>query len=416
MRIGLDIRPLQGHHSVRGIGMHIQALLRWIMSEYKGDDTFVFYVYEKNHNPVEDYPTSKVIYEIVELSDYRSTLPFVPTLVSASVAYIRRVLTPIPSRLARKSDVFLGFDFMLGMPRGTDVKYALIGYDLIPLMYQKQYLPNFFEARSTLGIRQALFSHVVSVLYRRAARLLNKKNARILSISDNSKQQFIQYADIPEDRIRTVYLGNPIAKAHFTVNEDDLARVTQYKKDSFLLFIGGTDWRRRLPDLISAFNQLKARGHNLKLILAGYDFRDIDTITDPESKQAIMDSSYRSDIQLMGFINDSEKKYLYENAVAFVFPSICEGFGLPILEALQESCPVIAYNGPLSSMEEVAQDGAIIIKPSASLIYQSVLDILAMDEETRKKLERNGHKIVERYSWSDCSEQTIAALKDPSFM
>lgn len=416
MKIGLDIRPLQGHHKVRGIGMHIHALLRWIMEDYTGNDIFVFYIYKDLQNPVDEFPGSKTAHEIIYLSDFRNSYPIIPSIVSASIAYIRRVLTPIPSNLARRCDVLLGFDFMLGMPKKKDVQYALIGYDLIPLMYPREYLPDFKEARKELGIRQAMFSHITAMLYRRAVRIIKNRKTKIISISDNAKDQFRNFGGIKSNLIRTVYLGNPISNDHFKANEDDLGRVKQLD-GNFILFIGGTDWRRKINDVVAAFNLLKARGNSdLKLVLAGHDFRDIDAINDPDSRDAIIQSSYRSDIKLLGFINDSEKQYLYKNALAFVFPSVCEGFGLPILESMQEQCPVVAYNGPFSSMSEVALDGAIIIQPSHVNLFNALDRIANTRDSELETLKARGLDIVKLYSWDKCARQTIEALKDTSFM
>ena len=416
MRIGIDIRPLQGHHKVRGIGMHIHALVRWIMSDYNGDDTFVFYIYEDLQNPLDEFPISNTKYEFVYLSDFRNSYPIIPTLISASIAYIRRVLTPIPTKLAKRSDVLLGFDFMLGMPKKNDARYALIGYDLIPLMYPSEYLPNFHEAKHKVGVRQAMFSHVTALLYRRAVRIIKERQTRIISISNSAKLQFEQYGHIVPKYIQTVYLGNPISNEHFKMNKDDLGRVKQLENADIILFIGGADWRRKISDVVAAYNILKSRGRpNLKLVLAGHDFRSLDTITDSDSRDAIRYSSYKSDIVLLGFINDSEKQYLYKKALAFVFPSVCEGFGLPILEAMQEGCPVIAYDGPLSSMREVALDGALIIEPSHVNMLNALSKISTMSAAESKSLRNKGSRIVKHYSWDKCARQTIDALKDPSF-
>lgn len=417
MRIGIDIRPLQGHHRVRGIGMHIKALLTWVLTQEKSDDTFVFYVYKQLPNPIDSLPHTNINIEIVYLSDYRNNVPLLPTIVSASIAYFRRVLSPIPSRLARKSDVFLAFDFMLGMPRQKDVKYVLVGYDLIQILYERNYLPDFKTSRRTMNIRMSAFSSLVAFLYKRALKIIVKNNTRILSISDNSKNQFVDLAGINENYIRTVYLGNPISDSHFVANKDDMIRVEQYKKDSFLLFIGGADWRRKIDDLVAAFNMLKARGHDIKLILAGFDFQSIDTITTVASKLAIINSSYSNDIVLLGYINDSEKKYLYENALSFVYPSLCEGFGLPILEAVQEHCPVIAYNGPYSSMAEVSgKGGAIIIESNHIAIYKAVVSVIDMTEKEKHNHAIGAEKNSRRFSWDDCAQETITALKDTRFL
>lgn len=415
MRIGVDVRPLQLQHRVRGIGMHAKSLVVELIENSDPDDELVFYMYPHLPDPVAAFHLKEgKPYKALYLKNYRESFRFLPGVLTASIALIRRVLTPLPHHLMQECDVLLSFDFMNGMPRKRSVRYVLVGYDLIPLLYRRDYFPSFRANLRGAGLMHALHSGVVTQLYIMALRLIRKRKYRILSISESTKEHFVKLAHIDPSLIRTVYLGNPLSSTSFVMDSTQLKRVKRYKKGSFILFIGGNDPRRRLDDVVAAFNQLRGRGQKMKLVFAGFDFQNLDTIVSFKTRKAIEYSSYRADIDFLGFISDSEKKYLYENALCFVFPSICEGFGLPILEAMQEHCPVIAYDYPLSSMAEVAGDAAIMIKPGMDNVYEALTDLIN-DGGLHHELVDKGLKNSARFSWEKCATETIRLLKDSSF-
>ncbi|MCA9335378.1 glycosyltransferase family 4 protein [Candidatus Saccharibacteria bacterium] len=415
MRLGIDVRPLQLQHSVRGIGKHLEALVVELLNKYGETDQLIFYIYEGLPNPISKLKSAKgKEYEIVVLPNYKERFTRLPTVIASSINIIRRVFTPIPSRLARKSDVLIGFDFMNGMPRKRDVKYYLVGYDLIPLMFRDDYLPRFKTNLKSAGLIHACHSALVSTSYRLALQLVRIRKYRILSISDSTKEQFVKYLGINPELIRTVYLGNPLDSTEFEMKHSALDRVKKFKKRSYLLFIGGNDPRRRIEDTVHAFNQLRGRGVELSMVFAGFDFQSLDTIVGYKTKIAIEQSSYRDDIHLLGYINDSEKKYLYENALCFVFPTISEGFGLPVLEAMQEGCPVISYDYPLSSIKEVAGSSAILTQPGMDPVYDAVLSLVS-DKKLYEELVEDGFKNCKRFSWKKCASETIEHMKDPDF-
>ena len=105
----------------------------------------------------------------------------------------------------------------------------------------------------------------------------------------------------------------------------------------------------------------------------------------------------------LGYISDKEKKTLYENCSVFVFPSLSEGFGIPLLEAFDSEAPVITSN--VTSLPEVAGNGAILVKPtSINEISKGITRILT-DNQYAMSLVRNGKKQVEIYRWKSASEK-----------
>ena len=127
-----------------------------------------------------------------------------------------------------------------------------------------------------------------------------------------------------------------------------------------MLYLGGIDHRKRVEDIVRAFDIARGRGADLALVLAGQEFRSIEELPEGPLKQALIDSPYRADVKLIGFVPDSEKPGLYRSAHAFVFTSVYEGFGLPVVEAMAAGCPVIAYDN--SSIGEAAGEAGLLVE------------------------------------------------------
>lgn len=132
----------------------------------------------------------------------------------------------------------------------------------------------------------------------------------------------------------------------------DVKTITKMPDVPYMLFVGGADPRRRLADLVYAFNLLRAQGHKINLMLTGDTMLGPNSIPNDEARRALLSSSYLDDIYLLGFVDNPTREWLYQNALAFVYPSRYEGFGLPILEALQYGTTVITYSN--SSISEIA--------------------------------------------------------------
>lgn len=134
----------------------------------------------------------------------------------------------------------------------------------------------------------------------------------------------------------------------------------------------------------------------MHLVLAGSEFRDPKTIPDNATRDAVNASPYKKDILCLGFINDAEKNSLYKNAHAFVFTSYYEGFGLPVIEAESNSCPVIAYNN--SSIPEAAGNAAILVESGNYIeIANQVINLFS--NNVRNSRIENGVRHANKYSW-----------------
>lgn len=178
-------------------------------------------------------------------------------------------------------------------------------------------------------------------------------------------------------------------------------------KKSFIMHVGSPFPHKNIRHLVEAFEELLVKYPNLTLVLAGkkeFYFNELE-------EWAKQRPSYSS-IRFTGFIDDSELKWLYENAEVYVMPSLSEGFGLPGLEAMAHGCPLVSSNA--TCLPEVFGKAAHYFDPySLPATTAAIEDVLA-DPALKKKLAANGRKQVLKYSWQTMAEQThdvyIAAL------
>lgn len=367
MKIGIDMSPLQGPHRMRGIGYVTRNFIENIPDEYLSNQ-FVFYV---NQN-AEISPTAMI--ESLKVStklnyELRNTKNSSPEPNSRSkLSKAKRAYKNTRSFKKGASnfgdvndlDVFIQFDQSKPFPKlRKKSKKVLIAYDLIPYILENEYLWNYRTSRIKGQSRKSsIKNHLRRELYRKNIKNNSETADIILAISEVTKKDFTKYLGIDSTKIKVITLGSTKHKEN-KFSEKETITIDKYRKtsfghypkpytirkdDKFIMFVGGADARRKLEDLVAAFNQLRSRGVDLKLFLAGDTMKGVDTIPTPGAYLALKNSAYIDDIIFAGFIDDNTRDWLYKNTNALVFPSIYEGFGLPVVEALRYGTNVISYD------------------------------------------------------------------------
>jgi len=313
--------------------------------------------------------------------------------------------------------VFLQFEQDVIPPKG--VRSVVIAYDLIPYILEADYLWSYSTARKHHGYsrRGALKAHVKRHLYIHTIRTVMNRAHKIIAISAHTKQDFITHAGIDAGKIGVCYLGVSDTNAKEQLKPSSVARYIntswgdvkvseKLPSTPFLLFIGGADPRRKLAVVVHAFNLLRAQGYELHLVLAGDTMLGPNSVPNTEAREALLSSSYLNDIYLIGFVNNSTREWLYKNALAFVYPSKYEGFGLPILEAMRYGTPVVTFKN--SSIAEVAGDAAIYSDDFGSM-SSSIQDIIK-NKNTAQLYKNLGIKQVSKFSWEKSANQILSKL------
>ena len=432
MIIGIDISPLQGAHRMRGIGYTVLNLINNLPADARKNHHFVLYILPEQHsehgNPLELLDVKDLSFETRYLKSRRRFSRKYPgklwliNSISNQLVELRDMYFG-DSRVSslKGVDVFLQTDQSQSLPRRGRTKKALIIYDIIPYALEWEYLWSYRTARRIQGFsrkaslrclaRRWLYAHKLRVNARRAKLLL--------SISEQTKIDFVELLSTPAKKINVSPLGVTTPSS----DEDGVPKLKQYVTTSwghvqrtlvinpdipFLLFVGGADKRRKLQDLITAFNNLRGQGHNLKLVLTGDSMKGPEAIATEEVQTALKNSSYLEDIIFMGFVDDQTRDWLYKNARAFVFPSKYEGFGLPVLEAMAHECPVISYRN--SATYEVAGDFPLYVNDVHELA-SAVIRLLRAGDKDIDAIRQKNLEHVKKYSWHKTAGHIISILE-----
>ncbi len=389
MKIGIDVRPLQGETQYRGIGKSLEALLRvWAAKPPAGHD-LVFYVDGGVAKPtiLGSFASSKQV--------------IIPSAKLGRKRFFRSVLpsyrAPRPSR--KDVDVFLQYDASLGVP--SAVPSVAVFYDLIPLLFRDQE-----KKQVASGLRKHKNALAGNLYWKKYSRTFAQyKRARsLLSISESSRQDYKKLVDDEQD-IRVVHLGT----SDFSSEATTTAKIKDLGLDKYLLYVGGIDFRKNIVSLVKNFYALKADFPNLKLLAVGKEF-GLESQLGDLGWHDVIDSNkaYAQDVITPGYMSDGELAWLYAQAQAFVFPSRYEGFGLPILEAMQAGCPVVTYDN--SSIPEVAGEAALLVPDGESMV--PALHKVLSDEALRQDLIKKGKARAKEFNWEKTAKETLAVLEE----
>jgi len=167
----------------------------------------------------------------------------------------------------------------------------------------------------------------------------------------------------------------------------------------FVLAIGTIEPRKNLPHLVSAFGDLAARHADLRLVIAGNDGP-----ARPALDRAIarLDANAQARVDVLGPVTDGERRALLDRASVLAYPSIYEGFGFPILEAMTARVPVVAARS--GSIPEVAGDAALLVEPTDEKSLSAQLERVLTDDALRAELIARGHARARTFSWRDTAE------------
>lgn len=233
---------------------------------------------------------------------------------------------------------------------------------------------------------------------------------KFIAISKATKKDIMELFGINEEKISLVYNGVNIDTSINVSEEEKKAIKEKFKiqEQPYIFFISTIEPRKNVETLIKAFEYIKNSGKsNMKLIIAGglgwkYD----------EVLKLYENSKYKEDIIMLGYIEKKEKKYLFENAKCFVYPSLYEGFGLPVLEAMENKALIVTTN--VSSLPEVGGDIAFYFNDvlDEKELGEKILEAINLDEDKKKVRIENGLKQVEKFDWDKCMKETLKVIKE----
>ena len=233
------------------------------------------------------------------------------------------------------------------------------------------------------------------------------KDADVLvAISESTKRDLMKFYKVPEERIVTIYAGCNYCsqKPTIEVAQNVLEERFQIKGD-YLLYVGTLEPRKNVENIIRAYGKLRSKGFSIPLVLAGMKGWMFESIFD-----TVRDLSLTDYVRFTDYVSYKEKQCLYRLAKLFVYPSLYEGFGLPVLEAMDYGIPVITSN--CSSLPEVAGDAAIMVDPHNDDAMADCMEQLLTNEQLRNQLTAKGRERVKIFDWRLTAQGFLNIFQD----
>jgi glycosyltransferase involved in cell wall biosynthesis len=234
------------------------------------------------------------------------------------------------------------------------------------------------------------------------ARMKMSMNAadRIISISNTMTELCIRATGLPSAKFKTIYHG--VGKEFRPITDSVLLNVvkeTYHLPDQFILFVGGLYPQKNFAALVEALSLMV---HDIphQVVVAGkarWKYK--------QDLQLVVEKGLEKRIQFLGWVNPQDIPALYNLAECFVYPSVYEGFGLCLIEAMACGCPVVA--AATGALPEIAQDAAILVDPQDYIgLKQAVLNVLS-HADLRHELIQKGLKRANVFTWEKCAEETV---------
>lgn len=262
---------------------------------------------------------------------------------------------------------------------GPLTKVVVTVHDLSPLV-----LPNYYTPKDRIW---HWFMNI--------PRLVKGAN-KIIAVSEFTKQSLIEKLNVSPEKIVVAPLGVDHDNYHPQLSVDRLRDVrNRYSlPGDFVLFLGTVEPRKNLQRIISAFEQVK---EPVSLVIAGRLGWKYSAII-----EQISNSPKRRFIKLLGYVPEADKPYIMKLARVFVWPSLYEGFGLPVLEAMAVGTPVISSN--VTSLPEVTGDAAILVNPYNIDDIADGITKLHTDNSLRTHYINKGLERSKQFTWEKCAE------------
>ena len=266
----------------------------------------------------------------------------------------------------------------------------------------------YMESISLLGKSGTWYQKFGNMYRRLIVPKIVKKSDKIITVSKFERNRISEFFKLPKDDKRLVAIYNGVTE-HFKKIDDEveLDRVKQLYKlpDNFLFFLGNTDPKKNTPGVLKAFSDyLKKTGDDMYLVMLDYEESALNSIL-----ADIGDTDLKSRIILTGYVINTDLPAIYNLCKIFLYPSLRESFGIPMLEAMRCGVPVITSN--TSSMPEVSGNAAFIIDPYKPNEITNAIIELINNEELRTDLIQKGIKQSKKFSWRNMAKEVLSLYK-----
>lgn len=261
-----------------------------------------------------------------------------------------------------------------------------------------------------------LFPHLHTPLNRwmhgRRRRWIERHARRVIAVSDATREDLLRNTELPPERVVTVHEARAHAEAPQMTEAEQQERLARFglRHHRYVLFVSTIEPRKNHVRLVRAFDALPERHRDVRLVLVGGRGWRSGPIVRSLRAAASGDRIVRP-----GFVAPADLRVLYAGATAFAYPSLYEGFGLPLLEAMAAGLPVVTSDR--SSMPEVAGDAALLVDPESVDAIAGGLTQLLDDDVLRHELAEAGRRREACFTWDRTAAATLevyrAAIREP---
>lgn len=361
MRIAVNTRFLL-KDKLEGIGQFTYQTLRYLTRQYP-EHEFIFF-FDRPYHP--SFIFSENITPVVLYPPARHPLLFVAWFEWSVARALKQY----------KADIFISPDNFLCL--NTDIPTILVVHDIafvhfsdndkwINRLYYRYFMPRFL-----------------------------KKAQHILTVSKFTQQDIIEHFDVDAAKMTVCYNG---------CRDGFYPKKSPDTEGGYFFYMGAVHPRKNVHRLIEAFDAFKKETLSpLKLVIAGRFAWQTGAV-----KEAYEAALYKPDIVFKGYVSDDEALALMQSAWGFVYVSTFEGFGIPLLEALNCDIPIITSN--VSSMPEVVGEAAILVNPESVDDIKKALSQLTFDTELRQNLIEKGRIQRQKFSWEKTAETIMNIVK-----
>lgn len=370
MRIGIDISTLCNKWD--GIGSYLLNELEYMNSLA---DNNVFFLYA-------DRPLERKL-------EFNERFHFV---IDDGKNHLLWLLTKLPQHIVKdRIDVFWQPNFIF--PRKVKGTHLVVTvHDMSAYSYSEY-------ASTKTNITHKLF-------LKRTCQIAD----RVLAISKNCADEIVTELGVSAEKISMIYIAKSMFENGLDATEkqiDECLNRYGISKEEYILFVGTLSPRKNDMVMIKSYIEYRKRGGTKKLILAGNI-----AAKSERAKELIQTCEYRDDIVLTGYISELEKRIFYYYAAMLLFPSRLEGFGFPLLEAMQAEIPVITSN--VSCMPEIAEDAALYLNDidNENELCQCIFKVENLTKAEKEAVIQRGKKRVEFFEKQEFQKQTYAAISN----